>query len=93
MERGPVRPPRTRRRPLRLPLPLAIGARPTSLAMALLEKMPISGSSESVACYRARGDAFERRGMTGEAVPKNIVINQRGDLALELTLLALEQRR
>src|ERR1700682_602275 len=37
IERTPERPPRTGRLPLRLPLSLAIGATPTSLAMAVLE--------------------------------------------------------
>src|SRR5262245_39573470 len=38
MPRGPARPPRTERRPVRLPLSSARGARPASLAMARLEK-------------------------------------------------------
>src|SRR3954453_8713574 len=44
-ERMPRRPPRTERLPLSLPLSRAIGARPASLLTALLERVPISGSS------------------------------------------------
>src|SRR3954449_10721879 len=45
IERMPLRPPRTERLPLSLPLSRAIGARPASLLTALLERVPISGSS------------------------------------------------
>src|SRR3954469_6501141 len=45
MERMPLRPPRTERLPLSLPLSRAIGARPASLLTALLERVPISGNS------------------------------------------------
>ena len=47
MLRGPARPPRIERRPLRWPLSSARGARPTSLLTARLEKLPISGTSAS----------------------------------------------
>ena len=45
IERTPSRPPRRDRRPSCLPLSLAIGANPASLATALLERVPISGIS------------------------------------------------
>src|SRR4051794_3721368 len=45
IERMPLRPPRTERLPLSLPLSRAIGARPASLLTALLERVPISGNS------------------------------------------------
>ena len=57
-----ARPPRMQRRPCRFPLSLAIGARPASLAMALFETVPISGSSASrVATVRSETPLTERK--------------------------------
>lgn len=70
MERGPLRPPRTGLRPLRLPLSLAIGAKPTSLAMALLERC----QSRTTRPSGVRG-ALDRTEDLIETGPQRIVVD------------------
>src|SRR4051794_40323054 len=72
IERMPLRPPRTERLPLSLPLSRAIGARPASLLTALLERGPDFGQLGHQTRHCTIGNPFDLAPGEVELVPQRI---------------------